>query len=180
MTVTLSAESAAAMSNIHEVDVWDVGPTMVRGQGGKAKSLLEKKALKPAGPRIRVSRFSVRCRQKRGAKEKKTKAEAVAATCPEKPDASHYRRSSLLGKMAIQVQLKRLYSIHQKSFPSSPIFDVAGRCRMTFEGASTMTWKEICEEAPECISTLWLNILWQSLAYILRFHFVEAVSNLWK
>lgn len=144
--VVLSEESAQALSRVVNLEMREIGPTMVRGRKPK------KPSAKAAPKKVISDTFF----KKKAPKKPEEKPEKKP-TCPDNPCAKDYKRSQA-GHLAIQTQLKRLNSLHADAFPSSAVFDSSGRCRMAFDGAQSFTVEDLLKVAPDCLSIMQLDV----------------------
>eukprot|EP00435_Cladocopium_sp_Y103_P038496 s1840_g10.t1 len=130
LKVVLTSESAEVLEKVPGLQRWHVGPPMTRGS--KSLSVAPKAKAKPKASHVRPKK-----------KEKPT----VEETEPTEADIKRTKA----GRKAIQDIMNNLIELDDKINPTVPAFDYKdfGKCRLKFEGASTLTWDILLEAAPD-------------------------------
>jgi len=163
----LSESSGELLSKVDGVKRWRVQPTMVRGWK-KTNSIP-----------LHVGKGCIKSKLKRGThaskkglkskKETQDEDETLSKTKKKKAD-SHIPqvktasdvtaddiRRSVDGHEAIKLVFQEIYEIDAKTFPSNPVFDSQGCCRLKFEGASSFTWSEVLKASPLALEAMHLS-----------------------
>ena len=172
VSLVLSESSGELLSKVDGVKRWRVQPTMVRGwKKTNAVPLHVGKGIKS---KLRRSKRVAQSRKAKGSKtqkeQKEQKEDGNASQTQNKKKSGHIPqvktaadvtaddiRRSVDGHEAIRMVVQDIYEIDLKSFPSNPVFDAQGRCRMKFEGASSYTWSEVLQASPEAFEAMHLG-----------------------
>eukprot|EP00434_Breviolum_minutum_P014747 symbB.v1.2.013002.t1/scaffold912.1/size152940/8 len=168
MKVTLTQESCDCLGLVSEIDVWSVGPTMVRGAKPKATAGPEKEIEAPKKKRRRFGIRRLISKQPDGKKTKKkpkrskrrnagqvvdSGSDVEDSALPIEPNASHFKRTQA-GRKCIVRMLQILYNLDASAFPAAPAFDADGVCRLKTESAHGKVWSELRESGPSCIESM--------------------------
>lgn len=162
--VTLSAQSAAALTNVENIQRWRVDPTMTRGSknsnDSKAFSFsfsAKRKYAKSKATKPKMKTTQKKKGKKNSEKEKKEKTENKKTIHVLSVDDLRPRDIGRTeqGRNTVRALVVSILDADKAKFPKSPIFDGDGVCRMKFEGAANFTWPQIREGSPgaiECLS----------------------------
>ena len=145
MNITLTKESAEALTKVEDVELWTVGHTMVRGSnralGGSGNVDFSGQKKSGTVPKPKAKR--------------KRKVEEVEEQ-QEPMNADLFRRSAP-GRAAIQRALDEINVKDQAMFQKTPMFDLEGKCRLKLEGASQFSWDALREAAPEMLECMYFG-----------------------
>ena len=154
MKVTLSEESAEALARVPELETWPVEPTMARGR----RKVAQAKCKPVAGPRRKLNARRVMKRVAAVQKRLKKKVAKEAPVCkPGKEGEPDPINRTTRGRATIQSRLTELRQLEGRMFKENPLFDTEGFCRMQYEAARVMKWKDILLHAPACLETMYLR-----------------------
>ena len=160
----MSESSGELLAKVDGVKRWRVQPTMVRGWKkvhamplsmgkGSVKAKL-KKATKVAKKVLKTKKAN----EDESDPKKKKKASEPKSHIPEVKSAGDVTEDDIRrnadGHQAIKLLLQEIYEIDGKCFPSNPVFDSQGCCRLKFEGASSYTWSEVLEASPLALEAM--------------------------
>eukprot|EP00435_Cladocopium_sp_Y103_P037650 s1066_g10.t1 len=159
--VKLTRESAAVLHKLDGLELWTVGHTMQRGQnrvlGGDPTEQPDFSGKKEVAPK------------KKAIKRKRKGDDSALDVAQVHPD--QIRRTNA-GRALIQKMLKYLQLRDDAEFPSSPMFDMKGFCRLKLAGAQEYTWDQMLEISPEVIDCMCLG--WEIEATVSRYRLVKS------
>ena len=159
--ITLSDASADVLAKVEGLQCWHVGPTMQRGSNHpddlpKVKNQSQKKPTEAKPKEIPVKS------EKEGSaevKEKKSKKDAKKKVCVADLDltADSFARNHAAAGENCKSMMLEILQLDANAFPKSPLFGPDGVCRMTFDGASSMTRDRVLEHVWPTVDCMQLD-----------------------
>ena len=158
--IILSPASADMLDKIPGVSKWGVAPPMTRGSKACKSGAASLKKLH--APVAAASKPKVRRVRKGTLKVKKTVTKAAEPTL-EAADVgpSSFRRTQA-GREIIKSQMEELMALDQKAFENSPAFTMEGKCRMKFDGADKVMWKDLLEASGRAFEHMHFDFIWRT------------------
>ena len=159
----VTEQSAQVMPLVEGMTKWRVAPTMTRGSKACYQDQVKKAKVHFSAMQVRKKMNAAKAKkvkkdkskQKKEKKEKKAKPSKQKVSLPAKVGPESIRRTSE-GRSVIRAIMKELYDLDCQSFPQEPCFNAEGFCRVKFDGANTLEWSEMLDNAPACLECVCL------------------------
>ncbi|CAK9102662.1 unnamed protein product [Durusdinium trenchii] len=158
LRVYLTGKSGEALARVESMKLWLVQPAMARGRKRVGTGEVKAKTTRAYGRRRRKHQYKagpdgkpvlVKKNKKKQKRVKKEKAKVVT----DDPSAADFRRSAKGAKL-IQQELKELRNLDSSSFPTHPIFELSGKCRMKYPAAAYVSFEDVVEYGPACVDMM--------------------------
>ena len=153
----MSDASAEMLDKIPGLSKWGVAPPMTRGsKASKSAAASLKKLHAPASAPVKPKVRRVRKRTLKSKKNDAKKAQPVLPAADVGP--SSFRRTPA-GREVIKSQMEELMALDQAAFPGSPAFSLEGKCRMKFNGADKVMWKDLLEASGRAFESMHFDFI---------------------
>eukprot|EP00435_Cladocopium_sp_Y103_P026569 s3829_g6.t1 len=166
--IVLTEDSAEVLTKTENIKKWKVPHTMTRGSKNAGTEPIQKtqkrviKLVSKFAKKVEKSKAAKKKKSKKEKKEKKEKpqkeekAGKKSAPAAEALGPDSIRRTAA-GHAAILKKMEILFDLGAEKFVAAPAFNDDGTCRMKFDGANKITWREVYKVSPKVFESMYLS-----------------------